>query len=511
MSVAVLIGVDVGSSGAKAIAIDADGQTLAQGRSDYETRYPRNGWAEQDPEDWFTGACAAIRSCLRQGNFSPAQVQGIAFDGPAHNVALLGADDRLLRSCIHWSDLRSVPESSQLLEQAGERIFRISGQPVNPSWTLSQLAWLRANEPETWAGLDKILVTKDYVRYRFTGEYVTDPYDAVGTQLFDLAAGVWSDELCALIDLDARLLPRVLASHAHAGRLRADVATRLGLPRELAVVVGGGDSVVEAFGVGAVNPGDCVVKIGTSGCVNVVTRHATPSPRTLTYPYLFDDLGFTIAVTSNGTAALRWLRSGVLTPSELSFEQVVNLAAAAPAGCNGLIFHPYLMGERTPYWDPRLRGAFIGLSARHGIADLARAVLEGVAFSLRDCLETVREMGLETRSMALLGGGSRSPLWASIAASVLNCELRKPATDDAAAGAAMLAGVGCGVFADWSVAARPSTPVPQAIAPDPRDAATYDRYFAVFKACARDIAPHYHALYELSQEGDAITREGHLQ
>jgi xylulokinase len=498
MSGPVFIGVDVGSSGAKAIAIDAaDGRTLSQGRSDYETYYPQNGWAEQDPEDWFTGACNAIRACLEGGQFSPSEVRGISFDGPAHNVALLGEDDRLLRSCIHWSDLRSIPESNRLLDQAGDRIFGISGQPCNPSWTLSQLAWVRANEPDIWARLDKILVTKDYVRYRFTGEYLTDPYDAVGTQLFDLAAGTWSDELCGLIGLDPHLLPRVKPSHASSGTLPQDMASTLGLPSGIAVAVGGGDSAVEAFGIGAVSPGDCVVKIGTSGLVSVVTERTTPSPRTLTYPYLLGDLGFTIAVTSNGTAALRWLRSSV--PTEMSFQQIVDLAAAAPAGANGLIFHPYLMGERTPYWDPRLRGAFIGLSVRHGLAHLARAVLEGVAFSLRDCLETIKGMGLTTRSMSLLGGGSRSPLWSSIAASVLNCELRKPATDDAAVGAALLAGIGCGDLPDWSAAARLGAATTEVIAPDPRDTATYDRYFEVFRASARDATPHYHALSELSR------------
>lgn len=510
MSATVLLGVDVGSSGAKAIALDTAGRTLSHGRADYETRYPQIGWAEQDPEDWFAGACEAIRQCLQAGDFSPAQVRGIAFDGPAHNVALLGKDDRLLRPCIHWSDLRSAPESKCLQETAGARILRISGQPVNPSWTLSQLAWLRTNEPETWTQIDKILVTKDYVRYRFTGEYVTDPYDAVGTQLFDLAAAVWSDDLCALIGLDSARLPQVLPSHAPAGRLRSDVVARLGLPDGLTVAVGGGDSVVEAFGVGAVSPGDCVVKIGTSGCVNVVTRQPTPSARTLTYPYLFDGLGFTIAVTSNGTAALRWFRSGVLAPSEMSFERIMELAASAPPGANGLIFHPYLMGERTPYWDPRMRGAFIGLSMRHGVADLARAVLEGVAYSLRDCLETVKDMGLSTRSMSLLGGGSRSPLWASITASVLNAELHKPVTDDAAVGAALLAGVASGAFRDWSAAAACAAREQEVFAPQPADAAAYDRYFAIFKACAGDIAPHCHALYELSQDA-TITREGQPQ
>ena len=504
MSAPVLMGVDVGSSGAKAVALSADGSLLSQGRADYETRYPRTGWAEQDPEDWFTGACAAISACLAAGGMRPADVRGIAFVGPAHNVALVGGDDRLLRPCIHWSDLRSEQESARLQERAGGKILAVSGQPVNPSWTLSQLAWVRGHEPRTWERLDKILVTKDYVRWRFTGEYATDPYDAVGTQLFDLSAGRWSDELCALIDLDPRLLPRIAPSHSPCGGLRAEVAERIGLPAGLAVVTGGGDSAAEAFGVGAAEPGDCVVKIGTSGCVNVVTRRPTPSPRTLTYPYLFDSLGFTIAVTSNGTAALRWLRSGVLTGTEMSFDDMVGLAATAPAGSRGLVFHPYLMGERTPYWDPRLRGGFIGLSTGHGIAEIARAVLEGVAFTLRDCMEAVREMGLETKSISLLGGGSRSALWSSITASILKSALVKPRSDDAAVGAAKLAGLGVGALADWRAAARLGNGEAQLVSPDPRDAATYDKYYRVFKECARDIAPHYHALYELSREGEPV-------
>jgi xylulokinase len=274
------------------------------------------------------------------------------------------------------------------------------------------------------------------------------------------------------------------------------------------VAVGGGDSAVEAFGVGAVRPGDCVVKLGTSGCVNVVTARPTPSPRTLTYPYLLDDLGFTIAVTSSGTAALRWFRAGVLSHSALGFEDVVRLAGTAPPGARGLVFHPYLMGERTPHWDPRLRGGFIGLSTRHGIAELARAVLEGVAYSLRDCLEAVRAMGLTTRSMSLLGGGSRSPLWASIVASVLGAELRKPATEDAAVGAALLAGLASGVFPDFSAAAAAGAREVERVPPVPGEIAIYDRYFQVYRESARDLAPHYHALYQLSQDGEPTDGEG---
>lgn len=499
MSAAVMLGVDVGSSGAKSAAIDSDGHVLGQGRCDYETRYPRTGWAEQDPEDWFNGACESVRSCLREAGLRSEEVAGIAFVGPAHNAALLDETGRSIRPCMHWSDLRSIPQSRELERRAGARILEASGQPVNPSWTLSQLAWLRENEPDAWKRLRKILVTKDYVRYRFTGEYVTDPFDAVGTQLCDLAALAWSEELCSLIDLDPRILPRIVPSQKSAGRLLPEVAHKLGISPRVAVAVGSGDSPVEAFGVGAVGTGDCVVKIGTSGCFNVVTDRPTTSARTLTYPYPFEKLGFTIAVTSNGTAALRWLRSKVFAGREMSFDEIVDLAATAPAGSNGLIFHPYLMGERTPYWDPRLRGGFIGLSASHGTADLARAVLEGVAFTLRDCMEAVKTMGLATRSLSLLGGGSKSQLWASITASVLNAELAKPQFDDAAVGAAKLAGVCADVFPDWRSAAALGTEGSTVVRPDAREAAVYERYFSVFRQAAAAIAPQYHELYELSQ------------
>ncbi len=489
MSAPVLLGVDVGSSGAKTAAVDTRGRILARGRADYETSYPRDGWAEQNPEDWFEGACTSIRSCLEAGTFRAEDVAGIALVGPAHNAALLDENDRTLRPCIHWSDLRSEKESRSLQEAAGETIFSTSGQPVNPSWTLSQLAWLRTNEPAVWDRLSKVLVTKDYVRYRFTGEYATDPYDAVGTQLFDLGRSSWSDALCGLIGLDPRLLPPILPSHAAAGRLRPEVAARLRLDPGIFIAVGGGDSSVEAFGAGAAQPGDCIVKIGTSACFNVVTRRATPSRRTLTYPYLFGDLGFTIAVTSNGTAALKWLRARVLEGREMSFEEITRRAASAPAGANGLVFHPYLMGERTPYWDPRLRGAFIGLGTRHGLVDMARAVLEGVAFTLRDCMDAARDVGAPTDRLWLLGGGSRSQVWASITASVLNRQLLKPQTDDAAVGAALLAGVGSGAYRSVHEACDRTIALNSTTHPDAKHVRIYDDAYSVYRELYRQLKP----------------------
>ncbi len=495
-----LLGVDVGSSGAKASAIDREGRVAAKGQADYATAYPRPGWAEQNPEDWFCGACAAIRQCLASGGLSGSDVVCLAFVGPAHNVAVLGDRGEIVRPTIHWSDLRSVRVAEELSKVAGDRIFKISGQAVNPSWTLSQLRWLRENEPDTWGRMKRIMVTKDYVRHRFTGDYLTDPFDAVGTQLFDLERKRWSEELCALAGLDIRSLPGVLPSDAIAGRLLPEVAERVGLPSGLPIAVGGADSSLEVFGTGALAPGEGVVKLGTSCCVNLVTEQVAPSRRSLAYPFLFEDLGLTVTATTSGTAALKWFRSAFAGSGELTFDAIVQAASQAPAGSNGLIFQPYLMGERTPHWDPRLRGAFIGLAAYHRFPDLARSVLEGVAFTLRDCLATIQAMGLPIGKLSLLGGGSKSTLWSEIVSSALGMKLVKPSQDDASFGAALLAGVSAGVFAGWNGAAE-VIPLPDAVIhPAADDAATYDKYYEIFRDCTRDISPHYHSLADLSMQ-----------
>jgi xylulokinase len=349
-----------------------------------------------------------------------------------------------------------------------------------------------------WKRLRKVLVTKDYVRHRFTGDYLTDPFDAVGTQLYDLDKSAWSEELCRLIDFDSACLPEVHPSHSIAGRLSGAVAGDVGLPAGIPIAVGGADSSVEAFGTGAVGIGDGIVKLGTSCCVNVVTERMITSHQTLTYPYLFGGLGFTVAATTNGTATLKWFRSEVLSRSDFTFDEIVRAASRAPAGSNGLIFHPYLMGERTPYWDPRLRGAFLGLGSYHGVAELARALLEGVAFSMRDCLETLRGMSLPIRKLSLLGGGSKSDLWCRIVADVFRMELTRPSMTDASFGAALLAGISVNMFSDWNSARKDQASDQLKIYPVPEIADIYEEYYRVFRQSVLDMAPHYHRLHELS-------------
>lgn len=498
------MGVDVGSSNCKVMVIDAGGQVIASSSSGYSTLYPKMNWAEQHPADWFQAACLAIRDCVRQ--IAPRTITAMSIAGPAHNVALMDDSGEIIYPTIHWSDLRSVAQSEKLEADCGARIFKITNCRVNPSWTLSQLLWLKENEQAVWTQLRKILVTKDYVRYRFTGVYQTDVYDAIGTQLFDATAEEWSSEICALLDFDPTWLPDVAPVTHISGTLLPEAAELTGLPPNTAVVVGSGDSVVEAFGIGAVEPGHCLVKLGTAANVNLVTAGPCPSRESLTYRHVVDPLWFTITATNSGAATMRWFRDTFChfeveqaAASQTNVYELINqLAGDVSAGCNGLLFHPYLMGERSPYWDPHLRGNFFGIRAQHSLHHFARAVLEGVAFSIRDCLGAVRQLGAPVNDCFLIGGGAKSRVWRQILCDVLGQPLRKPAVEDAAFGAALLAGVGVGAFESWESAIQTGVRNEMTLNPDPDNGRLYDQLFEVYRAVAQDLLRHSHHLAHLS-------------
>ncbi len=500
------LGVDVGTSGCKVMAVDRQGRIVGQGTYAIPTRYPHPGWAEQEPADWYGAACAAIRACLANAGIDPGDITGVSVDGPAHNVALLDGQDAILYPTIHWSDLRSVPQSERLAATHDARIFQVTHQRVNPSWTLAQLLWLKENEPGVWARLRRVLVTKDYVRHRLTGDYLTDVYDAIGTQLYDMTLDAWSAELCELLDFPVDWLPTVAPVAAIAGQITAEAARDTGLLTGTPVAVGSGDSVVEAFGVGVVEPGQGIVKLGTAANVNLVTAEPKPSPTAITYRHVIDGRYFSILATNAGTLTMNWFRD-TFARSEVAqaeaqglsvYDLIGQLAAGAPVGCEGLLFHPYLMGERSPYWDPHLRGDFVGISVRHDRPHFARAMLEGVAFSVRDCLEAAAALGQSITELRLLGGGAKSLLWRQILCDVLGQPLLKPAVEDAAFGAALLAGVAVGGFPDWQSAVTACVQVGERLHPDPAAAALYETYFVVFRGVTRDLAKHSHRLAELA-------------
>ena len=499
-----LVGIDVGSSACKCIIVDDRLRPISQGAQTYPTHYPQAAAAEQDPEDWYRSACQAIRSCLESSGIEPASVAGIAVAGPAHSVALMNGAGDILHPTVHWSDLRSTPQAERLETDCGDAILAAALCRVNPAWTLPQLLWLRENRHTIYRRLRRILVVKDYVRYRLTGLYQTDPYDAIGTQLYDVQAGAWSPALLDIVDLAEEALPEVRPATDISGGLTRAAARDCGLLAGTPVAVGSGDSVVEAAGLGAIEPGHCILKLGTAANVNLVMRAAKPYPGAILYRHVVDPHWFAITATNSGTSTLQWFaetfcRSATLYPAgQPAYQQVEALAADSVPGARGLLFHPYLQGERSPYWDPHLRGDFVGLDRRHRLEDFARAVLEGGAYSLRDCFELVSTFGESISQLHLIGGGAKSQLWSQLVCDVLGLPVLKPVEQSAAYGSAILAGIATGLFQDWADAQRVRTLPAEILQPADESRRLYDGNFETYQTVAQALRPHVRSLGEIA-------------
>ena len=413
-----LIGLDVGTSGVKAVALAPDGELLASAEESYPLSTPKPGWAEQDPEDWWRAA----QACLARLPEGP-----VGLSGQMHGLVVLDADGQVLRPAILWNDQRTAAECAEIEQRVGlQRLIELTGNRALTGFTAPKLLWLRRHEPETYARIAHILLPKDYVRYRLTGERAIDAADASGTLLFDVKHRRWSDEVCAALEIPLEWLPPSYESTE---------------------IAGAGDQAAAALGVGIARPGPVSVVLGTSGVVFAVLPEYAPDPQARVHvfchavPGTWHAMG--VMLSAAGSAA--WLRHTL----DADFRTLDAEAAVWTPGAEGLQFAPYLAGERTPHADPDARGAFTGLSLRHDRGALWRAMLEGVAFGLRDSLELLRSLGATPQVGRVSGGGARSELWLRIVASVLRLPLERMDTDEGSAyGAALLAGIHAGVFAD---------------------------------------------------------------
>ena len=415
---------------------------------------------------------------------------------------LLDKDDRVIRPAILWSDQRAAEEARELDERAGARIVEVGLNRVNPTWTLAQLAWLKRHEPDAVARVRRVFPAKDYLRYRVTGDWHSDVSDALGLLLADGRQGGWSPELCALIDWPLESLPPVLRPTDLAGQVSARAAADTGLPEGLPVVAGGNDTTVELFGVGGIRPGQGAIKLATAGVLFGVVEGPSVHPPVSCYPHVLPGLYYTATGTNSCASAHRWLRDTLFSTPQgsESFDRLDELAEAVPAGAEGLIFHPYLQGERGPYWDPKLRADFIGLTFRHGRGHLVRALYEGIAFSIRDLLEAAPPETRTFSEIRILGGGARSALWRQIMSDVLGLEIVRPAVGDASFGAALVAGAGVGLFASPEAAVAACVRIADRSTPDPERHALYGRVFALYKEAQASLAPLAHRLHDLFVE-----------
>ena len=497
----VLLGIDIGTSGCKALLIDRSGAMVGARTAPYGLSQPRPGWTEQDPQLWVNGARAAVAALVAA--HPDASILAIGLSGQMHGLTALDPSDRVIRPALLWNDQRNAAECATITEMAGGEagLRAFTNNRMLIGYTGGKILWMRNHEPEAYRRIKKILNPKDYIRLVLTGETATEVSDASGTGLFDTRARRWSVELLERIDIDSALLPRCHESSVITGRVNATGAAMFGLPVGLPVVGGGGDSVIQTLGSGVITPGELQTTIGTAGIVASALTEAIANPggRLQVFCNVAPQMWHAMGVTLNAGFAMSWFQSlcgGLGGGSEnRSVEEIVALAQTSEPGSRGMLFLPYLNGERAPHSDPNARAALIGMTGLHNAADMSRAVMEGITYALYDIYSVMRTGGIESKVIKASGGGAKSPLWRQMQADLFGCQVvtTEGAAQGAAFGAALVAGVGVGVWADVETASAHCRPLTSE-QPDATAGAVLKSAFARYQALYPVLAPHFTAL-----------------
>ncbi|MEA2653118.1 MAG: xylulokinase [Chloroflexota bacterium] len=491
-----VIGIDVSTTATKAVLIDETGTVRGVGTTDYGFEVPRPLWSEQSPALWWDGAVASIRSVLASTDVAGGDIAAVGLTGQMHGLVLLDGAGEVLRPAILWNDQRTGAECDVIRHAVGaKRLIELTGNDALTGFTAPKLVWVRDHEPAVWAQVAHVLLPKDYVRLRLTGEYALDKADGSGTILFDLAARGWSPEVLGALAIDPDWLPRTFEGPEITGAVTAAAASATGLRAGTPVVAGGGDQAANAVGVGVIDPGTVALSLGTSGVVFAATDRPIHEPRGVVHAFCHavPERWHMMSVMLSAAGSLRWFRD-TLAPGE-DFGALVEAAAEVPAGSDGLLFLPYLSGERSPYPDPLARGAFIGLTLRHDRRHMTRALLEGVAFGLRDGLDLMTAAGTPVPSqIRASGGGTTSRLWRQILADVLEAEIATVDTSEGAAyGAGLLASVAAGWFGSAGEAATATVHATPVAAPGP-DIARYRELHATYRGLYPALSPTFDRL-----------------
>jgi xylulokinase len=496
-----LLGIDVGTGGTRVVLVDSDGRVLHSATTEHAPIYAVHiGWAEQEPADWWRAACASVRACLNESRTNPSEITGIGLSGQMHGLVLLDANGDVLRQSIIWCDQRTDAQCKAITEKIGaRRLIELAANPALTGFTLPKIWWVRQFEPEIWSRVRSIMLPKDYIRFRLTGTRAIDMADASGTLMLDVVGRKWSREILQVSEVDEALLPKVFESQEITGVVTTEGARESGLSAGIPVVAGAGDQAAGAVGMGIVRPGSVSATIGTSGVVFAATSRPViePQGRIHTFCHAIPDRWHVMGVTQGAGLSLRWFRDqfGALNVQGRDpYDALCDEAAHVPAGADGLLWTPYLMGERTPHLDPFARGALVGLTAQHTRAHVIRAILEGVAFSLRDTFSIFDALKIPVGNIRLGGGGARSPLWRQIQADVYGKVVELIAAEEGAAyGAAILAGVGTVVWPSVEKACASVIKVASRVEPNAKDSAVLDRQYHLYRKL-------YPAMREISHE-----------
>ncbi len=507
------MGIDVGTTGTRAVIVRPDGHVAGAATGDHQPmRMEKPGWAEQNPEDWWQATTRAVRAALAGAQVKGAEIAAIGLSGQMHGVVLLEKNHAVLRPSLIWCDQRSQAQCDWITNQVGpERLIQLVSNPALTGFSAPKLLWVRDKEPKVYERAAHFLLPKDFVRFRLTDEFATDVSDASGTLLFDVTHRRWSREMLSAIGVDSKLLPRAYESPEITGKITREAAQATGLAAGTPVVAGGGDQAASAVGNGIVSPGLTSATLGTSGVIFTYTDEPKldPQGRIHTFCHAVPGKWHVMGVTQGAGLSLRWFREHFAAAEVRlardtgtdAYDLIIKEAEQVPAGSEGLLWLPYLMGERTPHLDAEARGMWFGLTAAHTRAHLIRSILEGVAFSLRDSLEIFKELEIPVKEIRASGGGSRSFLWRQIQADIYGKELVTLGTSEGSAfGAALLAGVAAKVYSSVEESARQTIQVRERLFPEAKRAASYDRYYQVYRnvyPAVRDLA---HKLAALSAE-----------
>lgn len=494
----VAVGVDVGTTGARGVGVDERGRVIATATSAYPLLTPRPQWTEQDPADWWAGVTQVVGAVTRQVQEGGERVSGIGLTGQMHGSVFLDAAGDVLRPALLWNDQRTAKQCEQITERVGEqRLVDITGNPALTGFQAPKVLWLRDEEPEAYKRVERVLLPKDYIRYRLTGEFATDASDAAGTLFLDLRQRTWSREVLDALDVPEGWLPTVYESPETTGTLNPAVAAELGLPPGIPVAAGGGDNAAAAIGTAITREGLVSSSIGTSGVLFAHADECTldPSGRIHAFCHSVPDRYCLLAVTLSAGGSLRWWRE----VAGLDYDGLVAEAETAPPGAEGLVFLPYLTGERTPHLDSEARGAFVGLTARHTRAHLTRALMEGVLFSLRDGLEIMRDLGIRPTEIRATGGGASSPLWLQLQADVYGSPVHRLAIEEGAAyGAALLGQIAAATFRSVDEATAVVRTLDEVTEADPQRIKMYEELYAVYRPLYATMREDMHRLAELA-------------
>ena len=478
-----LLGIDVGTSGTKTVLFDEKGNVITSKSEEYPLSQPQNGWAEQNPLHWWNAVKSTVKAVVTDSSVDKNDIVSIGLSGQMHGLVMLDENNEVIRPAILWCDGRTTKQCRDIEEIIGkDRLIEITANPALEGFTAGKIMWVKENEPDNFAKCRKILLPKDYIRFMLSGDFATEVSDASGTQLLDIGKRKWSEEVCEKLGIDLSLLPEVYESPEKTGKLKTDIAEELGMTENVVIAGGGGDNACAAIGMGVCREGKAFTTIGTSGVVFAHTNelHTDKLGRIHAFCCAVPGAWHVMGVTQAAGLSLNWFRNQIA--KEYDYRELDSLASEIPIGCDSLVYLPYLMGERSPVLDAGARGVFFGLSAIHTKCHMARAVMEGVAYSLYDCLEVLKENSIEVGDMALCGGGAKSKFWREMFSDVYGVNVKTMQTSEGAVlGAALLGGCAAGVYSSVEEACDKTVISGEIYEYNKENHEKYMKYYAVYR------------------------------